>query len=192
MVGFIISFMALDLNAVDKQMAGIVEHTIREFATLRVGSARADFLDTIQVEAYGQFMPIKQVATISVVDNFSLSVVPFDKENVKNVVKAIQDANLGVGVIAEAGSVRITMPKITEDRRKEYVKILGQYAEKGKIAIRGARRDAMDKNKTLKKNSEISEDEEKRNEKEIQKLTDKYVDEIEKASAKKEQEILKV
>ena len=102
----------IDIANIERQMAGVFEHTAREFSTLRVGFARADFLDSVQVEAYGQFMPIKQVATINVVDNFSLSVIPFDKSNVKSVVKAIQEANLGVSVIAEANSVRITMKKI--------------------------------------------------------------------------------
>lgn len=181
-----------DINKVDKTMSGLTEHTIRNFSTLKVGAARVDFLDTIQVEAYGQFMSLKQVATISVLDNFTLSVSPFDKSNNKAITKAIQDANLGVGVIAEATSIRITMPKITEDRRKEYVKILGKYAEEGKIAIRGARRDANDEVKNAKKNSEISEDEARRLENEIQKLTDKFINEIEKAAEKKEVEILKV
>ena len=184
--------MNFDIKNVEKTMAGLTEHAIREFATLRVGSARADFLDTVQVEAYGQFMPIKQVATVSVIDNFSLSVMPFDKGNNKAVAKAIQEANLGVGVIAEPNAIRVTMPKITEERRKEYVKILNQYAENGKIAIRGARRDANDEVKTAKKNSEISEDEARRFENEIQKLTDRFVAEIEKSAEKKEAEILKV
>ena len=184
--------MSFELKNVEKTMTGLTEHTIREFSTLRVGSARADFLDSVQVEAYGQFMPIKQVATISVLDNFSLSVVPFDKSNSKSITKAIQEANLGVGVIAEATSIRITMPKITEERRKEYVKILKQYAENGKVAIRGARRDEKKKVKIAKKNSELSEDEAKRFENEIQKLTDRFVKEIEKAAEKKEAEILKV
>ena len=118
--------------------------------------------------------------------------MPFDKNNNKAITKAIQEANLGVGVIAEPTSIRITMPKITEERRKEYVKILNQYAENGKIAIRGARRDANDEVKTAKKNSEISEDEARRFENEIQKLTDKFVGEIETSAKKKEAEILKV
>ena len=181
-----------DVKKVEKTMSGIVEHTVRNFSTLKVGVARVDFLDTVQVEAYGQFMPLKQVATISVLDNFSLSVVPFDKSNNKAVIKGIQDANLGVGVIAEATSIRITMPKITEERRKEYVKILGKYAEEGKIAIRGARRNANDEVKNAKKNSEISEDEARRFENDIQKLTDKYVAEIEMCAKKKEEDILKV
>jgi ribosome recycling factor len=184
--------MTFDLNTVSKQMAGIVEHTVREFATLHVGAARADFLDSIKVEAYGQFMDMRQVATVSVLDNFSLSVVQFDKSNSKAITKAIQEANLGVGIIHEATHIRITMPKITEDRRKEFVKILGKFAENGKIAIRNARKDAMNKVKTMKQDSEISEDEQKRLEKEIQKFTDNSVEEIDKQAKKKEEEILKV
>ncbi|MBR1428683.1 MAG: ribosome recycling factor, partial [Rickettsiales bacterium] len=108
------------------------------------------------------------------------------------ITKAIQEANLGVGIIHEATHIRITMPKITEDRRKEFVKILGKFAENGKIAIRNARKDAMNKVKNMKQDSEISEDEQKRLEKEIQKFTDNSVDEIDKQAKKKEEEILKV
>ena len=181
-----------DLKTTEKDMQGSLEHTLRDFATLRVGMASANFLDTVSVEAYGQFMPIKQTATISVADNFTLIVAPFDKGNLKAIVKAIQEANLGVGVIAEANSIRITMPKITQERREEYVKILGKYAEDGKVAIRNVRREAMDKIKADKKASEISEDEQKRNENEVQKLTDKFVAEIEKAQKAKEAEIMKI
>ena len=184
--------MSFDIKNVSQQMESSVEHTFREFNTLKVGNARVDFLDIIQVEAYGQFMPLKQVATISVVDNFSLLVVPFDKSNQKNIVKAVQDANLGVGIISEATGIRITMPKITEDRRKEYVKILGKYEEDGKISIRKIRQDAMNKVRALKKESIISEDEMKRNENDIQKLTNKFVEEIEQFAKKKSEEILKV
>lgn len=184
--------MGFDIKNVEKIMIGIVEHGVREFGTLHVGQARADFLDTVQVEAYGQMMSIKQVATVNVLDNFSLSVVPFDKSNGKGIVKAIQDAGLGVGVIAEATSIRVTLPKITEERRKEYVKILKQYAENSKISIRGARRDANDAIKLAKKNSELSEDEARRLETEVQKLTDKFVDEITQAALKKEAEIMRV
>ena len=184
--------MNFEIKNVEKTMENIINRTIHEFSTLRVGHARSDFLDSVQVEAYGQFMTIRQVATISVLDNFSLSVVPFDKGNNKAVIKAIQEANLGVGVIAEANSIRITMPKITEDRRKEYVKILGKYAEDGRIAIRMARKNANDDIKNMKKNSEISEDEAKRFENEVQKLTDKFTAEIDKMEEKKEAEILKV
>ena len=172
-------------------MNGVLEHTIKKFSTLKVGVAQSDFLDSVQVEAYGQFMPIKQVATISVADNFSLIVNPFDKNNVKHIVKAIQEANLGVGVIAEAVSVRVTMPKITEERRKEYVKILYKYAEDSKISIRSYRHDAMDEIKQEKKNG-LSEDAVKNLEKEIQKLTDEFTKKIEDSAEKKEQEILKV
>ena len=184
--------MVFELKKVEKLMEGALEHTKKEFLTLKVGSARTDFLENIQAEAYGQFMPLKQLATISVLDNFTLSIVPFDKGNGKSIIKAIQEANLGVGVIAEATSIRITMPKITEERRKEYVKILKKYAEEGKISIRSVRRDAMDEIKNDKKNSELSEDEARRSENEVQKLTDKFVKEIENLTEKKEEEILKV
>lgn len=184
--------MSFDIKKVEIAMNGVLEHYNREFASLNVGKASADFLNSIQVEAYGQYMPIKQVATINVIDNFTLMVAPFDKNNIKTTAKAIQEANLGVGVIAEATSIRVTMPKITEERRKEYVKILKKYTEDGKIAIRGIRRDANDEIKTDKKNSEISEDIAKRLENDVQKLTDSFVNKLDEASEKKEAEILKV
>ena len=180
------------ISGFEKKMAGIVEHATRNFATLRVGFARPDFLEGIKVEAYGQTMPLNQVATIGVLDNFSLSVSPFDKSNNKNISKAIQEANLGVGIINEATYIRITMPKITEERRKEYVKILKKYTEDGKVSIRGVRRDANDAVKNAKKNNEISEDEAKRLENDIQKLTDKFVDEIDKKAEVKEKEIMSI
>ncbi len=180
------------ISGFEKKMSGIVEHTIRNFSTLRVGFARPDFLEGIKVEAYGQLMPINQVATIGILDNFSLSVAPFDKSNNKNITKAIQEANLGVGIINEATHIRVTMPKITEERRKEYVKILKKYTEDGKIAIRGVRRDANDAVKNAKKNNEISEDEAKRFENDVQKMTDKFVDEIDKKAEVKEKEIMSI
>ena len=180
------------INNVKKTMGGLVEHTKRDFATLRVGVARSDFLDTVTAEVYGSFMPIKQIATVNVVDNFSLLVIPFDSGNIKAIIKAIQEANFGVGVIAEANSIRITMPKITEDRRKEYVKILKQFAENGKIAIRGARHNANNEVDALKKKENLSEDEIKFLKKEIQNLTDFFTEEIDKTAKNKETEILKI
>jgi len=176
----------------ENAMIGLMGHIKRNINTLRVGSARADFLDTIQVEAYGQFMSIKQVATISVVDNFSLLVIPFDKSNNKAVTKAIQEANLGVSVVSEPTSIRVTMPKITEERRKEYVKILKQYAENGRISIRGARQDANKKITDAERSKEISEDNANRLKDQVQKLTDRFVKDIDKLSEEKEKEILKV
>lgn len=176
----------------EKKMFNAIEHLKRDFATLHVGGARADFLDTIQVEVYGSSMPIKHVATVNVSDTFSLTVVPFDKNNCKAIAKAIQDANLGVGVIAEVGSVRVTMPKVTEERRKEYVKILKKFAEEGKVSIRSIRREANDSVDLKKKSDNLSEDEVRRLKKEIQDLTDRFTDEIDSATKKKEEEILKV
>lgn len=180
------------IKDVEKTMSGVVEHTKRDFATLHVGGARADFLDTVSAEVYGSFMPMKQIATVNVVDNFSLLIVPFDSGNVKAIVKAIQEANFGVGVIAEGNSVRVTMPKITEDRRKEYVKILRQFAENGKTAIRSARRDANYEVDKLKKDQNLSEDEVRSLKKEIQNNTDRFCDKIDEMTKDKEKEILNI
>ena len=180
------------IKDVEKKMLGVIEHSKRDFATLHVGGARVDFLDTVQVNVYGSCAPIKYVATINVSDTFSLKVVPFDKNNCKVIAKAIQDANLGVGVIAEPDSIRVTMPKITEERRKEYVKILKKFAEEGKIVIRNVRHDANGAVDLKKKNDNLSEDEVRRLKKEIQDLTDRFINEIDKMTEKKESEILKI
>ena len=169
-----------EISKVEKLMQDSYNHAIKVFSSLRVGAVSANFLDEIEVDVYNSAMMLKQVATVSVTDNFTLSVLPFDKSTLKNIMKAIQEANLGVGISTDNNNIKVTMPKITEERRKEMVKILKGYLEDSKVSIRNVRRDAMESVKKMQKDSIISEDQAKRNENEIQKLTDKTISEIEK------------
>ncbi|MEN9782544.1 MAG: hypothetical protein RL208_697 [Pseudomonadota bacterium] len=181
-----------DLETTKKLMHDSVAHAVKTFSSLRVGAVSINFLDEVMIEVYGMEMPMKQVGTVSVFDNFTLLVSPFDKSNGKYIVKAIQEANLGVGVIADGNNVKVTMPKVTEERRKEMVKILKGYAEDAKVSIRNVRRDAMDKIKKLEKEKMISEDQMKRDENEVQKMTDNSISEIEKHFVEHEKRIMKV
>lgn len=181
-----------EINKVKTKMESSLSHAIKNFSTLKVGAVKSDFLDAVTINIYEQFLPIKQVATINVTDNSTLVVQPFDKNNLKAISKSIQEANLGVGITNEAGVIRITMPKVTEERRKEIVKILKNYSEDSKIAIRNIRRDAMEDVKKLKKDSIISENDMKRFETEIQKITDDFIKKIDTETLKKETEIMKI
>ncbi len=142
------------------------------------------------VEVYGSMMPLSQVATVSAPEPRMLSVQVWDKSNMTPVEKGIAHANLGLNPIIDGQTLRLPIPDLTQDRRKELAKLAGQYAEKAKIAIRNVRRDAMESLKTDEKKKEISEDDRKRSEEQVQKLTDQYVKETDEAAAKKEQEIL--
>jgi ribosome recycling factor len=142
------------------------------------------------VEVYGSNMPLSQVATISVPEPRMLSVQVWDRSNVGPVEKAIRSAGLGLNPISEGQTLRLPIPDLTEERRKELAKLAGQYAEKAKIAVRNVRRDGMDALKQDEKKNEISEDDRKRRETEVQKLTDDTISEIDAAAAAKEKEIL--
>lgn len=174
----------------ERRMAGAVESLKSDLSGLRTGRANTSLLDPVQVEVYGAMMPLNQVATVSAPEPRMLSVQVWDKSNVTAVEKGIAHANLGLNPMIDGQTLRLPMPDLTEERRKELAKLAGQYAEKAKIAIRNVRRDAMESLKTDEKKKEISEDDRKRMEDEVQKLTDKYVGEADEAAAKKEQEIL--
>lgn len=175
---------------IDRRMAGAVESLKSDLSGLRTGRANTSLLDPVQVSVYGAMMPLNQVATVSAPEPRMLSVQVWDKSNVSAVEKGIAHANLGLNPIVDGQTLRLPMPDLTEDRRKDLAKLAGQYAEKAKIAIRNVRRDAMESLKVDEKKKDISEDERKRMEDEVQKLTDKYVAETDDAAAKKEQEIL--
>lgn len=181
-----------DVDKVKAQMSLTLEHALKVFATFRAGIARADMLDSVQVEVYGQRMSIKQAATINVSDSKSLTVTPFDKSNIKAIAKSLQEANLDLGITAEATVIRITVPQMTQDRRMGLVKKLKEQSEHEKIAIRNRRRDALDELKKLKQDAKISEDMLKRFETEVQKITDHFTDEITKAVSKQEKEIMTI
>jgi ribosome recycling factor len=180
----------MDKSDLQRRMHGAVEALKHELAGLRTGRASTALLDTIQVEVYGSHMPLNQVATVSVPEPRLLTVQVWDRSNVQPVEKAIRSANLGLNPVTDGQLVRLPIPDLTEERRKELAKLVGQYSEKAKVAVRNVRRDGMDQLKLDEKNHEISEDERKRLEQDVQKLTDDTIKEIDELSDTKEKEIL--
>ena len=179
-----------DKADIERRMNGAVEALKNDLGGLRTGRANTSLLDPVQCEVYGAMMPLSQVATVSAPEPRMLSVQVWDKSNVTAVEKGIAHANLGLNPMTDGQTIRLPMPDLTEERRKDLAKLAGQYAEKAKVAIRNVRRDGMEALKTDEKKKEISEDERKRMEDEVQKLTDKYVAETDEAASKKEQEIM--
>jgi ribosome recycling factor len=161
----------------------------KDISTLRTGRANINMLDTIKVDVYGQLMPIDQLATISVPEARLISIQVWDKTNIQLIDSAIQKSDLGVNPQLDGQIIRIRIPDLTEERRKELIKILKNMGEKGKVAIRNIRREANEELKKKLKEKIISEDNNKNFEKNIQKLTDKYIEVIEKTLTEKEKEI---
>jgi ribosome recycling factor len=176
-----------DLN---RRMHGAVDALKHELAGLRTGRASTALPDPVHVEVYGANMPLNQVATVSVPEPRLISVQVWDRSNVQPVEKAIRSAGLGLNPVTDGQLIRLPIPELTEERRKELAKLVGQYAEKAKIAVRNVRRDGMDHLKQDEKKHEISEDERKRLEHEVQKLTDDTIKEIDLLAEGKEKEIL--
>ncbi|AGH48582.1 MULTISPECIES: ribosome recycling factor [Sphingomonadales] len=174
----------------ERRMHGAVESLKGDLQGLRTGRASTSLLDPVTVEVYGAQMPLNQVATVSVPEPRLISVQVWDKSNVTPVDKAIRSAGLGLNPIVDGQTLRLPIPDLTEERRKELAKLAGQYAEKARIAARNVRRDGNDALKADEKKGEISEDERKRAETEVQKLTDSTIAEIDAAAAAKEKEIL--
>ena len=179
-----------DKSDLQRRMHGAVDALKHDLGGLRTGRASTALLDPIQVEVYGANMPLNQVATVSVPEPRMLSVQVWDRSNVQPVEKAIRSANLGLNPVTDGQLIRLPIPDMTEERRKELAKLVGQYAEKARVAVRNVRRDGMDHLKTDEKKHEISEDEHKRLEAEVQKMTDDAIKEIDAAAQTKEQEIL--
>ena len=163
-----------------------------DFNTIRTGRASASLFDKIRVDYYGQKTPLNQVATISVPESRLVVIQPWDKSTVGEIEKAIQMSELSVNPNNDGKVIRINIPPLTEERRKEYVKVAKNMAEQSRVAIRNIRREAIDDLKKMQKSGEMSEDEEKRGQDETQKLTDKYIDDINALLEIKEQEILEV
>jgi ribosome recycling factor len=179
-----------DKADLERRMAGAVESLKSDLNGLRTGRANVGLLDPITVEVYGAHMPLNQVATVSAPEPRLLSVQVWDKSNVGPVDKAIRSAGLGLNPIVDGQNVRLPIPDLTEERRKELAKLAGQYAEKARVAARNVRRDGMDNLKVDEKKGEISEDDRKRMETEVQKLTDSTIADIDAAAQAKEKEIL--
>ncbi len=181
-----------DLSDLKRRMQGAIATLKHEMGGLRTGRASAGLIEPVQVEAYGQTLPLNQVATISVPEARMLSVQVWDKAMVGAVDKAIRNANLGLSPTVEGQILRIRIPELNEQRRKEMVKVAHKYAEDARVAVRHVRRDGLDILKKLLKDKAISEDEEKRQESEVQKATDQCVAEVDSALAAKEREIMQV
>jgi len=186
--------MQLDnrLQTFQSKMEESLSSLIKDLSTIRTGRAHTSMLDLIKVEVYGQQTPINQVGTISVSDPQTLSIQVWDSNNIKFCEKALRESDLNLNPIVDGQIVRIPVPKLSEDRRKELSKIVNQQSEKNKISIRNIRRNGMDFLKTEEKNKNISEDESKKLSSDLQKLTDEYIKKIESKIKEKEQEILKV
>ena len=181
---------AYDKNDIQRRMAGATESLRGDLGGLRTGRASTALLDPITVDVYGANMPLNQVATVSAPEPRLLSVQVWDKGNVNSVEKAIRNAGLGINPISDGTMIRLPIPDLTEERRKELAKLAGQYAEIARIAVRNVRRDGMDALKVDEKKHEISEDERKRFETEVQKMTDATIADIDATAHGKEQEIL--
>ena len=181
---------AYNKNDIQRRMAGATESLRGDLGGLRTGRASTALLDPITVDVYGANMPLNQVATVSAPEPRLLSVQVWDKGNVNSVEKAIRNAGLGINPISDGTMIRLPIPDLTEERRKELAKLAGQYAEKARIAVRNVRRDGMDALKVDEKKHEISEDERKRFETEVQKMTDATIADIDATAHGKEQEIL--
>ena len=175
-------------DRMDKAVAALKE----EFGSLRTGRASASLLDQVHVEAYGSSMPLNQVAAVSVPEPRMITVSVWDRGMVVSVEKAIRSSDLGLNPVVDGQTLRIPIPPLTEERRKDLAKIAGKYAEQQRVAVRNIRRDANEDLRKAQKDAVISQDEEKRMESEVQKLTDEAIKRIDEALKTKEQEIMHV
>lgn len=182
----------MQLADVEAQMQKSVEATQRAFNTIRTGRANASILDRITVEYYGTETPLKSLANISTPDSTTLQIDPFDKGTVNQIEKAISLSDVGLTPNNDGRVIRLNIPPLTQERRKEFTKTAAKYAEEGKVAIRNIRRDAIDSVRKQEKSGDVSEDEARDRQDQIQKLTDKYITRIDELLAAKEKDIMTV
>jgi ribosome recycling factor len=182
----------IDLSDIERRMDGALEALNREFGGLRTGRASPSLLDPLTVDAYGSQMPLNQVGTVNAPEARLLTVQVWDQQLVKAVEKAVVESNLGLNPQTEGNLIRIPIPDLSEERRVELKKIAGKYAEQGKIAIRNVRRDGMDTLKQMERDGEISQDQQKSQSEELQKLTDAQILKIDTTLGSKEAEIMQV
>lgn len=182
----------MKLAEVEDLMKKAVEATQRSFNTIRTGRANTSLLDKVMVEYYGSPTPLKSLASINTPDASTISIQPFDRGSLAVIEKAILTSDLGLTPSNDGAIIRLNIPQLTSDRRQELVKVAGKYAEEGKVAIRNARRDGIDSVRKQEKNSDISQDESRALQDDIQKLTDKYVAKIDEVLAAKEKDITTV
>ena len=179
-----------DKADIERRMEGALESLKGDLGGLRTGRANTALLDPVVVEVYGAKMPLNQVATVTAPDARMLAGNVWDKSNLQPVEKAIRAAGLGLNPVTDGQNIRLPLPDMTEDRRKELVKLCSQYGEKAKIAVRNVRRDGMESLKSAEKKGDISQDEQKKGEAEVQKLTDAKIAEVDTVMASKEKEIM--
>ena len=184
--------MPVDFKDYARRMDRALDHLNEEFGAVRAGRANPKVLDRITVEYYGSETPLNGVATISTPDARTLVIQPWDTKLLKDIQKAIQISDLGINPQNDGRVIRLVFPQLTEDRRKDLVKQVKKYSEEAKIAMRNIRRDGMDYVKKLKKNSEITEDDQKKAEKDLQTLLDKYIKKVDEALAAKEKELMAI
>ena len=175
-----------------ERMQKSVEATRNEFSTVRTGRASPHLLDRIDVDYYGATTPLRQLASISASEARLLTVTPYDKSSIKAIEKSIMESDIGLTPSNDGSVIRLTIPELTEERRKELVRVVHGIAEEGRVSVRNVRRDIMHDLRELKKEGEVGEDEERRAESELQKLTDKRIGEIDSFLSGKEEEILEV
>ncbi len=182
----------MKLADAESSMQKAVEATQRAFNTIRTGRANASLLDRVQVEYYGTPTPLKSLANINTPDASTIMIQPYDKTSLNQIEKAISLSDIGLTPSNDGQLIRLNIPPLTSDRRKEFVKMAAKFAEEGKVSVRNVRRDAVDSVRKQEKNSEISEDEAKDIQDQIQKLTDKYTARIDELLAEKEKDITTV
>lgn len=184
--------MTINLADCNTNMTNTFEAFIREIAKIRTGRASPSMLDAVLVEAYGSKVPITQVASVSIADTRTLSVQAWDSGVVRSIEKAIRESDLGVSPTIDGSIVRVTIPDLTQERRKDLVKIINKYAENTRIAVRNIRRDFIDMVKKHEKSSEISEDQSHKMAEQIQKTTDDFIKKIDHKAQEKAEEIMKI
>jgi ribosome recycling factor len=180
------------VNEASRKMDRSVEAAAHEFTTIRTGRASAALLDRIQIDYYGTMTPLQQLATINVPEPRMLTVQPYDPGSIKSIERAIQESDLGLTPSNDGKVIRLPIPQLTEERRKELVKVVRGLAEEGRVAVRNVRRDAMHHLKDLVRNGDVGDDEERRAEERVQKLTDEHVAKIDELLKRKEAEIMEV
>ena len=180
------------LDASEKAMKKIIDRLQNEFASIRAGRANPSVLDKIPVDYYGSPTPINQVAAVSVPEARMLLITPWDPTMIRPISKAILASELGITPTDDGKSIRLVFPQLTEDRRKELAKTVKKYGDEAKVAIRNERRDLMERYKKMKKDSEITEDDQKNAEKKVQTLTDRFTEEIDTLVSAKEKEIMSI
>ncbi len=178
------------LDQSEQRMRKVIERLTAEFSTIRAGRANPAVLDKIAVDYYGSPTPIPQVATVAVPEARMLTITPWESSMIREITKAILASDLGITPTDDGKSIRLVFPQLTEERRKELCKTIKKYGDEAKVGVRNERRDVLEKFKTMKKNGEITEDDQKNAEKKAQTLTDRFTEEIDKAVSAKEKEIM--